>query len=211
MPFLKKFEIRDLSSKYGDNHRGIVALEPIHAGEPVFRCDDLSCNYDITEDSPNKLTRAEVLALIEAQPEAADYIRYYTYMVDDDLFNVPRHYKTQTVTEECVLFNHSCDANCGFSEKDLLNIVAIRDIAVGEELTEHYGCFDSEASFWKGLMCMCGAKNCVGELKFNFWRDENWQKKYAQYTSAYIQRKIDNLRKESEQDRAQPSSESATP
>ena len=106
---------------------------------------------------------------MEAHPEAAYYIRRYTYMIDDDLFDVPRNYKTQTITDECVLYNHSCDPNCGLVGKDFFSTVAIRDIAVGEELTLHYGYLDSEASFWKGLMCMCGTRNCVGELKFDFW------------------------------------------
>jgi SET domain-containing protein len=194
MPFLKKMEVRDLSSKYGQKQRGIVALEPIPAGEGVFACDSLTCNYYQLDDPRNKMTKAEILALIEANPAAADYLRYYSYMLDDDKFDVPRYYKTQEITEDCLLFNHSCESNCGFGGEEEELVVATRDIAEGEEMTYHYGLMDAEASLWSGLICRCGSKNCVGELKFDFWRDPEWQKKYEKYAGAYITRKIRNLR-----------------
>ncbi|CAF2002451.1 unnamed protein product [Rotaria magnacalcarata] len=166
-------ESRDLSSKYGQEHRGIVALEPIQAGEAIFTCDLSICNYYRLEDPTNKMTKSDVTALMKANPESADYLRYYTYMLDDDLFDVPQ--------EELV--------------------VAMRDIAEGEELTYHYGLMDSENSFWVGLICRCGAKICNGELKFDWWRDPNWQEKYEKYAGAHIKRKIKKLREEQEKNK----------
>ena len=189
-------EVRDLSSKYGHKQRGIVALEPIQAGEEVFTCDLSICNYYRIEQSTNKMPKADVLALIEANPQAADYIRYYTYMIDDDIFDVPRHYKTQEITEECLLFNHSCDPNLGFGGDEEELVVALRDIAPGEEMTYSYGFMDSENSLWTGLMCKCGAKNCSGELKFDWWRDPQWQEKYEKYAGGHVKRKIRQLREE---------------
>jgi SET domain-containing protein len=196
MPFLKKMEVRDLSSKYGHKQKGVVALEPIRAGEHVFNCDLSVCNYYKLEDPRNKLSKSEVRALIEANPEAVDYIRYYTYMLDDDLFDVPRNYKTQEITEECLLFNHSCDSNLGFDDEAEEFVVATRDIAEGEELTYDYGLMDTENSFWSGLICKCGAKNCRGELKFDWWRDPKWQEKHEKYAGAHVRRKIKKLREE---------------
>lgn len=196
MPFLKKMEVRDLSSKYGQQHRGVVALEPIRAGEAVFTCDLSICNYYTLDDSRNKMSKAEVLALIEKHPEASDYLRFYTYMLDDDVFDVPRYYETQKVTEDCLLFNHSCDPNCGFGGDEQELVVTIRDIEVGEELTYDYGMMDSENSFWTGLTCRCGSKNCPGELKFDSWRNPEWQAKYEKYAGAHIKRKIRNLREQ---------------
>jgi len=202
MPFLKKMEVRDLSSKYGQKQRGVVALEPIQAGETIFTCDLPNCNYYRLENPINHMPKSEVLALIEANPEASDYIRYYTYMLEDDLFDVPRYYKTQEITEECLLFNHSCDPNCGFSDEAEEFVIAIRDIAEGEELTYSYGLMDSENSLWTGLICKCGAKNCYGELKFDWWRDPEWQQKYEKYAGAHIKRKIQQLREEQEKNQA---------
>ncbi|CAF3460357.1 unnamed protein product [Rotaria socialis] len=191
-------ESRDLSSKYGQEQRGIVALEPIQAGEAIFTCDLSICNYYRLEDPTNKMNKSDVTALMKANPESADYLRYYTYMLDDDLFDVPRNYKTRAITEDCLLFNHSCDPNCGFGGEEEELVVAIRDIAEGEELTYHYGLMDSENSFWVGLICRCGAKICNGELKFNWWRDPKWQEKYEKYAGAHIKRKIKKLREEQE-------------
>ncbi|UJR25601.1 hypothetical protein I4U23_006945 [Adineta vaga] len=202
MPFLKKIEVRDLSAKYGQKQRGVVALEPIRTGEPIFTCDLSVCNYYRLEDPTNKMTKAAVLALIEGHPEAADYLRYYTYMLDDDLFDVPRHYKTQETTEDCLLFNHSCEPNCGFGGEEEELVIAIRDIEPGEELTYHYGLMDSENSLWTGLMCKCGATNCNGELKFDWWRDPKWQDKFEKYAGAHIKRKIKKLRQEQEKNQA---------
>lgn len=199
MPFLKKMEVRDLSSKYGQQQRGIVALEPIKAGEAVFTCDLSICNYYTLEDPRHKMTKAELLALIEANPESADYLRYYSYMLDDDRFDVPRYYKTREITENCLLFNHSCDANCGFGGEEEELVVAIRDIAEGEEMTYHYGLMDSENSLWTGLVCRCGSKDCAGVLKFDFWRDPAWRAKYGQYAGAHIKRKIRKLHEQEEQ------------
>jgi SET domain-containing protein len=199
MPFLKKLEVRNLASKYGQNQFGIIALEPIQRGELVLECDLSGCNYYPPEDTRNKMTRAEVLALIEKYPEASDFIRSYTYMINDDLFNVPRNYATQKVTDECVFFNHSCDPNCGFATDDEFTVMAIRNIDIGEELTYHYGCLDSETTLSTDFICKCGAKNCVGKLKYDFWRDPEWQKKYEQYSGDYIKQKIRKLREEQAQ------------
>lgn len=196
MPFLKKMEVRDLSSKYGFAQRGVVALEPIRAGEPVFTCDLAKCNYTVLEDPADKMPKAEVLALMETYPESADYIRYYTYMLDDDLFQVPKYYKTREITEDCLRFNHSCDSNCGFDDDAEEFVIATRDIEAGEELTYHYGLMDSENSLWVGLVCKCGAKNCSGVLKFDFWRDPKWQEKYEKYAGGHIKQKIRKLREE---------------
>jgi hypothetical protein len=49
------------------------------------------------------------------------------------------------------------------------------------------------------FICKCGAKNCVGKLKYDFWRDPEWQKKYEQYSGDYIKQKIRKLREEQTQ------------
>jgi len=49
------------------------------------------------------------------------------------------------------------------------------------------------------FICKCGEKNCVGKLKYDFWRDPEWQTKYEQYSSDYIKQKIRKLREEQAQ------------
>lgn len=55
--------------------------------------------------------------------------------------------------------NHSCDANCAY---DGLNVVAVRDIMAGEELTLDYARFCNERS--ASFDCNCGATNCRGVI-----------------------------------------------
>lgn len=51
--------------------------------------------------------------------------------------------------------NHSCEPNCGI--KDLIKLVAIRDIQQGEELFLDYEM--TERSDWQ-MKCLCGSKSC---------------------------------------------------
>lgn len=56
--------------------------------------------------------------------------------------------------------NHSCAPNCEVQiVRGHIWVVAVRDIAPGEELTYDYG-FDY--ADWREHPCRCGAKECVG-------------------------------------------------
>ena len=58
--------------------------------------------------------------------------------------------------------NHSCDPNCHTEQfGHTIWIVAIRDIAAGEELTYNYG---YEVDDEPVEPCHCGAKNCCGYI-----------------------------------------------
>ncbi|MCB1095564.1 MAG: SET domain-containing protein-lysine N-methyltransferase [Verrucomicrobiae bacterium] len=58
--------------------------------------------------------------------------------------------------------NHSCDPNCWVDVIDgRIWVIALRDIAQGEELTFDYG-FDVE--HWKEHPCRCGSVSCVGYI-----------------------------------------------
>lgn len=58
--------------------------------------------------------------------------------------------------------NHSCAPNCEAENfRGHLWIVALRDIAPGEELSYNYG-FDFTE--WRDHPCRCGAENCIGYI-----------------------------------------------
>ena len=65
-------------------------------------------------------------------------------------------------------------------------VVAIRDIEVGEELTYDYQFMDTEPSFYDGINCKCGTKKCRGVLRFDQYRNVDWQKKYNKYCGNII-------------------------
>lgn len=70
--------------------------------------------------------------------------------------------------------NHSCDPNCGFREADTL--VAVRDIAEGEELTFDYSTSMDENS-WT-LDCRCRSFICRGVIRDFRMLPFAWQTRY---------------------------------
>ena len=90
-------------------------------------------------------------------------------------------------------FNHSCDPNAGFGNLDESLVIAIRDIAVGDEITYDYQFMDVAPSFYENIHCRCGADICRGVLKFSMYRDVDWQTRFYKYCGAFVKRKIDEL------------------
>lgn len=59
--------------------------------------------------------------------------------------------------------NHCCDPNCETDEIDgKVWVIALRDIAVGEELTYDYNLYDGDDD--DEALCSCGAKSCRGTM-----------------------------------------------
>ena len=54
------------------------------------------------------------------------------------------------------LINHSCDPNCGIKRR--FEVVAMRDIAKGEQITWDYEM--TERSWWWRMKCRCGSPEC---------------------------------------------------
>ena len=83
--------------------------------------------------------------------------------------------------------NHSCEPNCGM--RNATTIVAMRDIAVGEELTFDYAM--SDASDYDEFDCNCRTSLCRGRVRADDWQLETLRHKYKGFFSPYIQRKMD--------------------
>ncbi|MCL4257544.1 MAG: SET domain-containing protein [Anaerolineales bacterium] len=85
--------------------------------------------------------------------------------------------------------NHSCDANAGI--RGQIVIVAMRDIAVGEEVCIDYAMCDSTPD--EDFECACGSANCRGTITSEDWRLPELRQRYVGYFSTYLQDKIDAL------------------
>ena len=83
--------------------------------------------------------------------------------------------------------NHSCEPNCGM--RNVTTIIAMRDIAIGEELTFDYAM--SDASSYDEFACNCGTSLCRGRVRADDWLLDTLRHKYKGFFSPYIQRKID--------------------
>jgi hypothetical protein len=84
------------------------------------------------------------------------------------------------------MLNHSCDPNCGLLGQTLL--VAMRDIAPGEEMCFDYAMCD--ASDYDEFRCLCGASTCRESVTGSDWRDPDLQSKYDGWFSPYLARRI---------------------
>lgn len=65
--------------------------------------------------------------------------------------------------------NHSCDPNCEVEEiKGRVWLLALRDIAAGEELVWDYNLYDDESP----APCTCGSANCRGTMYSEEWMEK---------------------------------------
>src|SRR5262245_5780550 len=82
--------------------------------------------------------------------------------------------------------NHCCNPNAGMQGQTM--VVALRDIAPGEEVCIDYAMCDSTP--YDEFECACGAVNCRGRITGNDWRDPALWERYGSYFSPYLQRRI---------------------
>jgi hypothetical protein len=104
--------------------------------------------------------------------------------IADGLFIGPRHAGER---EGGMIFsNHSCDPNIGVQGQ--IVFVALRRIAIGEELTHDWATTDDDDY---SMTCRCGAAACRGVIAGKDWQRPDLQRKYRGMFSWYLQRKID--------------------
>ena len=144
---------------------GSFAIEPIGKGEVVVGFGGF-------------MVTREVLAAMPAERQ------HRSIQVAEDLYLV-----TSETPEPGDLVNHSCEPNCGLSGAIL--VVALRDIAVGEELTFDYAMGD--ASDYDEFTCRCGTPSCRGVVTGSDWRDPALQARYAGWFSPYLAARIAGL------------------
>jgi uncharacterized protein len=144
--------------------RGIVAVESIAAGEVVA----VKGGYLVTTEALNALPAP----LQESDVQIA--VGLHLVALTEDEY------------EPVMLFlNHSCEPNVGFGGNIVL--VAMRDIAAGEELTTDYALFDD----YDGAMdCTCGRPTCRGRVDGRDWQRTELQERYRGYFSWYLEQKI---------------------
>ena len=88
--------------------------------------------------------------------------------------------------EPVMLFlNHSCEPNVGFAGNIVL--VAMRDVAAGEELTTDYALFDDADD---PMTCHCGTPSCRGTISGRDWQRPELQRRYGSYFSWYLLRRF---------------------
>ena len=109
---------------------------------------NITTRTPVIEYLGEKITKAEANVRCEANNE-------YIFTLDDEFDldgNVPWN--------PARFINHSCAPNCEAEvEAGKITIIALRDIAAGEELSFNYG-YDLED--YRDHRCQCGAAECLG-------------------------------------------------
>lgn len=148
-----------------DGHHGVYAKTAMEKGEII-----LIWGGQVT-------TRDEFMQLPEE-------LRRLTIQIEEDF------YLAGDSIEPADFVNHSCNPNAGLNGQIVL--VAMRDIAAGEEI-----CFDyamTDGSDYDEFECLCGAPNCRQRVTGNDWRIPELWEKYRGYFMPYLQKRIDALR-----------------
>ncbi|MCC7450526.1 MAG: SET domain-containing protein [Anaerolineae bacterium] len=115
---------------------------------------------------------------LRQQPE---FVQDHAIQVEED------HNLCCDLKEDADYVNHSCNPNAGLQGQ--ITLVAMRAIAVGEEITFDYAMSDAHPTFY--MKCACGQPECRHEVTGNDWQRPDLQQRYKGYFSPYIQRKID--------------------
>ncbi len=146
----------------GGKGMGSYAIEPIAAGESVAAFGGW-----VAEE-------AELRSLPDERVSRTMQIDEHLYLVSGETAD-PGDY-----------VNHSCSPNCGLSGNML--VVAMRDIAIGEELTFDYAM--SDGGDYDEFDCLCGVTECRGVVTGRDWLLPELQSRYAGWFSPYLARKI---------------------
>jgi SET domain-containing protein len=101
--------------------------------------------------------------------------------VDADLFLL-----SAITPEPGDMVNHSCEPSCGL--RGNMVVVAMRDLAPGDEITFDYAMCDG--TDYDEFECVCEAPACRGLVTGNDWRDPVLQAKYAGWFSPYLAARI---------------------
>ena len=109
-------------------------------------------------------------------------MRRYSLQVEDNHYLV-----SLSDCEPADYVNHSCAPNAGLSGQ--ITLVAMCDIAAGEEITYDYAM--SDGSTYDEFPCTCGAAECRGAVTGKDWKRPDLWRRYEGHFSPYLRRRID--------------------
>ncbi len=161
--FSPLLEVRPVDEKGG---YGVFARYPIPAGEHLVTWGGVVIDWATLQQLPPDVQSRKTVQIEEDQ--------YLLTVGDPD----PGDY-----------VNHSCAPNAGLSGCNVL--VAMRDIAPGEEICIDYAMCDGTP--YDEFECACGAPECRGRVTGNDWQRPELIARYAGYFSPYLQRRIERL------------------
>jgi hypothetical protein len=158
-------------------HHPKLFVAPTHIGLGVFTRQKIKRGCIVAR------LGGRVMSLKD-ESQLPDQLRDVCHQIDENYVYGPNNIQDIELTDH---FNHSCDPNCGF--KGQIFIVAMRDIAKGEELNFDYAMVLGSKTRYR-LTCKCGSKNCRRTVTCNDWKLKKLQKAYKGFFQWYIEEKI---------------------
>jgi uncharacterized protein len=152
---------------------------PIH-GTGLFATQAISAGEIVAVKGGHVLSRAQ-WAELEPTLGSAEI------QITEDLFIAP--VGADHRNGSMLYTNHSCDPNLAIQGQIVL--VAMRDIAPGEELTIDWATTDDLDYV---MDCHCGSPRCRGTVTGKDWMKRELQDRYAGWFCWFLQRKIDAAR-----------------
>lgn len=156
--------------------KAAVQISPIH-GRGLFAVGEFQPGEIVCVKGGYVFTRAVL-------DQIAPFLGPAEIQIADDLFIGPR--RSEEREGGMIFSNHSCDPNIGVQGQ--IAFVALRHIAIGEELTHDWATTDDDNYT---VTCRCGAPCCRGVITGKDWRRKELQRKYQGNFSWYLQRKIE--------------------
>ena len=138
--------------------KGMIAAELIESGELIWQ-------------PGSKIVSIEQLDKIQGKFRAI----FYFSQIDEDLF-------AQNIEQERAM-NHSCNPNSVLMER---NIVALRTIHPGEEITYDYGLTETYPP-WR-IRCRCGYRDCREVVSNEDYKDTRLVRERGANIADYVLR-----------------------
>jgi hypothetical protein len=138
--------------------RGLFAARPIAKGTPLFGEDEWS-----DEEERRNFSTLSPQQVRELKPALRAVFLRYAYNTAPEA--VTGAFRPEAVRHPINFINHSCDPNAGYDGAG--EIVALRGIAMGEEIRMDYGTYSF--SFDHEFTCRCGASWCRRKVTGNDW------------------------------------------
>ena len=176
-------QISNSAERRGSNwvHGALVEQEVPGCGYGAFAREPVRAGTTLIVYGGRVLTLEQFEALsIEMQN--------YPYQVEEELFLGPVNESDIGVGER---LNHSCQPNAGFN--GAIHIVALRDIAAGEQVTIDYASCVSADHDAFAMECSCGLSCCRGTVTAQDWKIPAVQASLLPFFQPYLQRKVQGI------------------
>lgn len=155
-----------------------VEIKSTHLGKGLFAKEDIKKDEFIAGFYDEIY---EVKSVIELPDEARNYAIQFA----------EHKFRNPSANGMAINSNHSCEPNCGI--RGLFDLVAMRNIKSGEELTWDYAM--TEDLDWKvpGGKCLCGSNRCRGKILPYRDLPKEIREEYKDYTSEWLKRKYNSV------------------